>query len=296
MRPRLLACAALLAGVTAASAAIIADDPHGWLADIHGDKAIAWVKGQNTISDKALKSDPRYRQNYDALLKSLDIKDRIPQADLDHGDAFNFWQDADHVRGIWRVTTIADYAKPQPHWNVLLDIDKLDAAEHAQFVWQGADCAPRSTRCLVRLSPGGGDATTVREFDRKTRAFVNHGFALPLSKLNAFYLDADTVLVATDFGAGTMTRSSYPRIVKLWKRGTPLSDAKAVFEATADDIAARPVVYSGPYGTIALIVRGLTFFSNEYHYVFPNGTTMKLPLPPGAARRHPGQSDLHTAR
>ncbi len=158
MRFRLLACAALLAAATAASAEIIADDPYGWLADIHGDKAIAWVKAQNAISEKALKSDPRYQQNYDALLKSLDVRDRIPAAELDHGDAFNFWQDAEHVRGVWRVTTIADYAKPAPHWNVLLDIDKLDADEHAQFVWQGADCAPKSTRCLVQLSPGGGDA------------------------------------------------------------------------------------------------------------------------------------------
>jgi prolyl oligopeptidase len=282
MRLRLSVCAALLAGVTAASAAIIEDDPYGWLADTHGDKAITWVKAQDAVSEKALKSDPRYRQNYDTLLKSLDIRDRIPQVDLDHGDAFNFWQDAQHVRGIWRVTTIADYAKPAPHWSVLLDIDKLDADEHAQFVWQGADCAPRSTRCLVRLSPGGGDATTIREFDRKTKTFVRDGFALPLSKLNASYLDADTVLVATDFGPGTMTKSSYPRVVKLWKRGTPLSAARTVFEGEEGDISSGPRVFNGPYGTIALIVRGLTFFTAEYHYVLPDGTTMKLPLPPGA--------------
>ncbi|MBL6936680.1 MAG: S9 family peptidase [Alphaproteobacteria bacterium] len=285
MRLRLFACAVLAAGVTAASAAIIDDDPYGWLSDIHGDKAIAWVRAQDAVSEKVLKSDPRYRQNYDTLLKSLDIKDRIPAVELDHGDAFNFWQDADHKRGIWRVTTVADYAKPQPHWNVLLDIDKLDADEHAQFVWQGADCAPKSTRCLVRLSPGGGDATTIREFDRKKKTFVKDGFALPLSKLNASYLDANTVLVATDFGPGTMTKSSYPRIVKLWKRGTPLSSAKTVFEGEVGDISSGARVFNGPYGTIALIVRGLTFFTSEYHYLLPDGTTMKLPLPPGADLR-----------
>src|SRR3569833_2907007 len=264
MHLRLLASAARFAAATAASAAIIEDDPYGWLADIHGDKAIAWVKEQDAVSDKALKSDPRYRQNYDTLLKSLDIKDRIPQVELDHGDAFNFWQDAQHIRGIWRVTTIADYAKPAPHWNVLLDVDKLDADERAQFVWQGADCAPGSARCLVQLSLGGGDATTVREFDRKTKTFVKDGFALPLSKMNVAYLDADTVLVAIYFGPGTMTKSSYPRIVKLWKRGTPLSDAKTVFEGTTGDISVSPRVYHGPYGTIALVVRGLSFFTAEY--------------------------------
>ena len=34
----------------------------------------------------------------------------------------------------------------------------------------------------------------------------------------------------TDFGPGTLTDSGYPRLVKLWKRGTPLASAVTVFE------------------------------------------------------------------
>ncbi len=271
-------------GIISATAAELADsDPYLWLSDIHGDKALTWVKAQNATSDAALKSDPRYGATYDAILKSLDIHDRIPAAHLDHGDVTNFWQDKDHVRGIWRRTTIADYATPNPHWETLLDLDKLDADEHAQFVWQGADCAPDSDLCLVRLSPGGGDADTVREFNRKTKAFKPDGFTLPLAKQNAAYLDADTVLVATDFGPGTLTRSSYARIVKLWHRGTKLADAKTVYEGTADDISVRPIVYRGPYGRMPIIVRGLTFFTSEFYFVSADGTTTKLALPPGAS-------------
>ena len=161
-------------------------------------------------------------------------------------------------------------------------LDALDAKEKQPWVWQGADCAPGNTHCLVRLSPGGGDAATVREFDPTTKSFIKDGFALPLSKLNASYIDKDTVLFGTDFGPGTMTKSSYPRIVKLWHRSQKLTDAKTVYEAKPDDISATPVVFHGPYGTIALIARGVTFFTSEYYYVLPDGTTMKLPLPLGA--------------
>ena len=271
-----------LAGVAWAAQPAADNDPYLWLSDIHGAKALAWAEGQTAKSNASLKSDPSYQKDYDILRKALDSDDRIPLGTLDHGDIYNFWQDASHVRGIWRRATIGDYASPQPHWDVLLNLDQLDADEKTQWVWQGADCAPKSTRCLVQLSPGGGDAATVREFDQNTKTFVKDGFSLPLSKLQASYLDADTVLFATDFGPGTMTKSSYPRIVKLWHRGEKLSDAKQIFKASADDIAARPVVFHGPYGTVALIDRGLTFFTSEFYFLQPDGNTVKLPLPPGA--------------
>jgi len=208
-------------------AAVASDnDPYLWLSDIHGARALAWAKGQTAKSDAQLKSDPVYRLTHDTILRELDVQDRIPLAELDHGDAYNFWQDKTHARGVWRVTSIADYASAAPHWQTLLDVGRLDAEEKTPFVWQGATCAPGGERCLVRLSPGGGDATTVREFDLKSRRFLAGGFALPQSKLVATYLDADHVLFGTDFGAGSMTRSSYPRILKLWARGEPVSAAK----------------------------------------------------------------------
>ena len=290
MRGWLLGLGLLAAG--AAVAAEVDNDPYLWLSEIHGARALAWVKTQTEKSDKLLRADPIYQRTHDAILKSLDVQDRIPKVILDHGDAYNFWQDASHVRGIWRRTTIADYAAKAPHWETLLDLDALDAAEKTPWVWQGADCAPGGDLCLLKLSPGGGDAAAVREFSLKTKTFVEGGFRLPEAKLTATYLDAGHVLVATDFGAGSMTRSSYPRIVKLWTRGTPLSAAKTVFEAGVDDIAARPQVFRGPYGAIAVIERGLTFFTNEYSTVAADGTTTKLPLPPGAVLQGATQGHL----
>ncbi len=273
---------AVLALSAASSAAVIDNDPYLWLADIHGAKPLAWVKEQNARSEAVLKSDPAYAATYDAILKSLDVQDRIPLGRLDHGDVANFWQDGAHMRGLWRRTTMADYANAAPHWETLLDVDKLDADEHAQFVFQGADCAPASDLCLISLSPGGGDANIVREFDRKTKTFKPDGFTLPLAKQNAAYVDADTILFATDFGPGTLTKSSYPRIVKLWHRGEPLAAAKTVYEGTADDISVRPVALAQGDGPVALIERGLTFFTAEFYQVYRDGRVHKLPLPPGA--------------
>jgi prolyl oligopeptidase len=277
----------LLSAGSVLAADVADNDPNYWLTDIRGAKQLAWVKEQNTKSEGILKSDPYYGETRTALLKSLDIKDRIPLGNVDHGKLYNFWQDAEHVRGLWRRVSMAEYRKADPKWEVLLDVDKLDADQHKDWVFQGAQCTPSDARCLVRLSPGGGDASEVREFDPKTHQLIADGFTLEAAKSSAAYVDENTILFSTDFGPGTMTKSSYPRILKIWHRGEKRSDAKQVFEVGADDISVREVVYHGPGGltnkdATVLIQRGVTFFENDYSFMARDGTTTKLPLPLGA--------------
>jgi prolyl oligopeptidase len=285
---RKIALGLAFAGFTvAALAADVADnDPNYWLTDIWGAKQIAWAKDQNAKSEGVLKSDPYYAEARTALLKSLDIKDRIPLGNVDHGKLYNFWQDAEHVRGLWRRVSMADYRKADPKWEILLDVDKLDADQHKDWVFQGAICTPSDARCLVRLSPGGGDASEVREFDPKTHQLLADGFTLPAAKSGAAYVDEDTILFSTDFGPGSLTKSSYPRILKMWKRGTPLSAAKQVFEVGVDDISVRDWIFNGSGGlttkdATVLVERGVTFFESEYSFMAADGTTTKLPLPLG---------------
>jgi prolyl oligopeptidase len=273
-------------GLAGAALAVTDDDPNYWLTEIHGEKAQAWVKQQNVKSEAELKAGPEYAQDRAAILKFLDTKDRIPLGQLDHGKLYNFWQDASHVRGLWRRAAMEDYRKADPAWEVLLDVDKLDADEHKDWVFQGAQCTPSDKRCLVRLSPGGGDASEVREFDPKTHQLLADGFALPAAKSSASYIDEDTIVFATDFGPGTTTKSSYPRILKLWHRGQKIADAKQVFEVGPGDISVRDVVLHGPGGetnprSTVLIERGVSFFQSEYSYMAADGTTTKLPLPLG---------------
>jgi prolyl oligopeptidase len=165
---------------------------------------------------------------------------------------------------------------------VLLDLDQLAADEHENWVWKGAECSASLKRCLLQLSRGGGDAVVVREFDPAAKSFVKDGFQLTEAKSEIAYLGEDAVLCGTDFGPGSMTASGYPRVVKLWKRGEALAQAKTLFEGKAEDVASQPVVFQGPAGTIALVQRAVSFFSTEYHLLTPAGSTRQLPLPLGA--------------
>ena len=266
-------------------------DPYLWLEDIHGAKSMQWVRSQNVKSTAVLQADPDYQRDYEAILKVMDAADRIPYGDLDHKYVFNFWQDAEHPKGIWRRTTVTDYRNAAPAWDVLLDLDKLAADEHENWVWKGAECTPSLKRCLLHLSRGGGDAVVVREFDPAAKAFVPDGFQLTEAKSSITWLDEDTVLFGTDFGPGSMTTSGYPRIVRLWKRGESPAKARTIYEGEVSDVGAAGVVFHDPSGTIALVQRDVNFFSAEYRLLTPAGALRQLPLPLGADLK--GAQDGH---
>jgi prolyl oligopeptidase len=255
-------------------------DPYAWLEDIHGAKPLAWVKEQNQKSLAVLKADPRYQKNYQSVLDVLDAPDRIPSGSLDHGFVYNFWQDAKNPKGIWRRATIADYANPSPHWDVLLDVDALAKAEKENWVFEGAECAPKQTRCLIRLSRGGGDAVVVREYDLKARHMAKDGFTLSEAKTDVSYLDDDTVLFGTDFGKGTLTSSGYARIVKLWKRGTQVAAAKTLYEGQVSDVVVSPATFHTRQGDFGVVIRAVSFFESEYYALdAAKGAVGKLDLP-----------------
>ncbi len=273
-----LAATGLLLAV-AAKGAVSVEDPYLWLEDVHGAKPLAWVAEQNARTRAALQADPRYVRDHDAVLKVLDATDRIPYGSIVHDTVFNFWQDAANPKGVWRRTTLADYTSSSPHWEAIIDVDKLAADEHENWIWEGANCTDDLKRCLVLLSRDGGDAHVIREYDLGAKAFVKDGFALPHAKSDASWLDDDTVLFDTDFGAGTLTKSGYPRIVKIWHRGESIAAAKTLLEGKPEDIAVSTQTLNGAAGTYAMIVRGVSFFENEYHHVAADGTLTRIDLP-----------------
>jgi prolyl oligopeptidase len=283
----ILAAVAALGVALAQGASIVQNqhpsaDPYLWLEDVHGAKPLAWVETQNARARAVLQADPQYQKDYDAILRVLDATDRIPYGTLEHDYVFNFWQDAEHPKGLWRRTSVPGYATSEPHWELLLDLDKLAADERENWVWEGADCSPTLKHCLLSLSRGGGDASVVREFDLASRSFVQDGFALAEAKSNITYLDEDTVLFGTDFGADSMTASGYPRVVKLWRRGQPMAAARTLFEAKTADVGAQAAVFHGSQGSVAVIERTVTFFTSEYQLLQPDGSLHALPVPLGA--------------
>jgi prolyl oligopeptidase len=255
------------------------DDPFQWLEDVQGEKALAWVKEQNAVSTKLLESRPEYDPIFKRTLEILDSKEKIPTPELLGDTVYNFWKDDVHERGIWRRTTIASYRTATPQWETVLDVDALAKAEGKSWVWHGAACLPPANeRCLISLSPGGSDAHVVREFDTKTKDFVSGGFTLPEFKSRTAWRDQDTLWVGTDFGAGSLTSSGYPRIVKLWKRGTPLSEAKTVYEGKAEDVASNGMSEIQSDGRYDIVTRTPAFFRQEM-FLLSGDRLVKLDIP-----------------
>jgi len=258
------------------------DDPYKWMEEIEGERPLAWAKAQNTRSLAVLQGDARYAGLEGQALAILNAKDRVPGVSFaDDGSLRNFWQDADHVRGIWRKTTLESYRTATPLWETILDIDALSKAENANWVFKGADCLPSDeTRCLLTLSNGGKDAVTIREFDIKAKAFVPGGFDLPEGKQSVSWVDKDTLLVAREWEPGQVTKSGYAYVVKEWKRGTPLASAKEVFRGASDDVAASGGVLTEPDGAVAAVTahRSVSFFESETYLLTDTGS-VKLPLP-----------------
>ncbi len=199
--------AADLAAVPATPATPAGNDPFLWL-ERDDERSMSWVRTENARTLALLERDPRYSGLYADALAIAEAKDRIPTPDFLDGEVYNFWRDADHVRGIWRKSTLADYREPLPQWSTVLDLDALAQAQNANWFWKGANCLrPAERRCLLMLSDGGEDAMTMREFDLASGQFVQPGFELPTSKQSAAWLDQDQLLVARDGGAGTLTAS-----------------------------------------------------------------------------------------
>lgn len=272
--------AAMLTGAGTPAAAP-ADDPYVWLEDWTGPRAMQWVEAENRATEAALQGDRRYKAFYEQALRIASAKDRIAMPMMIHGRIFNFWRDADHPQGIWRHTSEADYAGADPRWTTVLDLDALSRAEGRKWVWKGVSVLdPEERFALIHLSDGGEDAVSLREFDLERGEFVKGGFDVPTSKQNADWLDQDTLLLARDWGAGTMTASGYPFVVKAAKRGEPLSTAKEVYRgASSDQLGTYPTLLSDARGNrAAFLTRGVTFFENET-YLLTTAGTRKLPLP-----------------
>jgi prolyl oligopeptidase len=258
-------------------------DPNLWLEDVQGDKALAWVRERNAVSTALLQAQPLFADNRAKVQEVLNNRDQIPRVTRRGDYLYNFWRDAKNPRGLWRRTHLEEYRKVQPKWDVLIDLDALGKAENENWVWGGSDClAPDYNRCLISVSRGGADAKVTREFDIAKREFVKDGFYLPEAKSQLDWVDINTVYVGTDFGPGSMTRSGYARIIKRWKRGTPISEAQFVYEAKESDVAAFATVDKTPNFERTIFGRSADFYNTEIN-VLVDGKLVKIDKPSDAS-------------
>ncbi|HQY50069.1 MAG TPA: prolyl oligopeptidase family serine peptidase, partial [Thermomonas sp.] len=261
------------------------DDPYAWLEDVSGAKSLDWVKARNAKAEADIASSASFKTLEAQILASLDSTAKIPGVEKIGAYYYNFWKDAQHQRGLWRRTTLEEYRKPEPAWETVLDLDALNAAEGTQWVWHGANCLrPNYQRCLIALSPGGSDADVTREFDLTRKQFVEGGFFRPEAKGGLGWIDENTVYVFTDFGAGTLTSSGYPRIVKQWTRGTPLASAKLVYAGKPDDMYIAALHDDTPGFQRDFVSRTLAFYNDELYLRGADGQLTKIDAPNSARK------------
>ena len=260
------------------------EDPFLWLEEVESTKALDWVRERNKESLSLLEKDPRFPKFLSETERLLQDKERIPYGSLYGPWVYNFWQDEKNIRGRWRRTTRESYRLAEPDWETLLDVDSLSEKENENWVFQGT--APLThddfDRVMINLSRGGSDASVWREFDVKTKSFVSGGFDLPEAKSRIAWFDREHLLVGTNDGEGSLTTSGYPRMVKLWKRGTPLTEAKTLFEGKKTDVSVSAIVSDEPAGRVRIISRSITFFTAEYYLLSDKLELTRITMPESA--------------
>ncbi len=260
-----------------------ASDPYLWLEDVTGDRALSWVRARNAEAEAALAGTPRFRQLESQLLAILDSDARIPAVEKLGDLYYNFWRDAEHERGIWRRTTLASYRNERPEWETVVDLDALNRSEGENWVWHGATfLEPSHDRCLIALSRGGADADVTREFDLKTKSWLEDGFHRPEAKGALSWIDRDNVYVYTDFGPGTTSSSGYPLIVKEWRRGTPMEDARVVYKGQPTDMYIAASRDHAPGYERDFVSRTLAFYSDQLYLRAANDTLSRVDTPDSA--------------
>lgn len=257
-------------------------DKYLWLEDIDSEKSMHWVKQANKITNDKLVPSSLYQGLYTQALEVLNNDSRLPKVEQRGKWLYNYWQDEDHPRGIYRKTSIKQFKNNKPQWITVLDMDKYSMDQGQNYDYHGMNCLPpKGIDCLVLLSPGGGDAIIVREFNLKKHKFVKNGFHVPLAKTNISWIDKNNVFIGTDFGKDSLTDSGYPRIVKKWQRGTSLVQAKTLYSASKKSMTARAYNIKQENSHINIITDMTSFWLSD-KYIYNQGKVEKLLIPSSA--------------
>lgn len=256
-----------------------------YLVDITSDRVNQFTDTENKNSLERLTKDPRFKKTYSEILSIVTAKDKLPQFHFVGTDLYDFWQDQIHIRGILRKTSVTKLNSGNPDWITVLDIDELSKTENKNWVWKGFECLePLKELCLVNLSDGGKDAKTIREFNLKTKKFVENGFYFPESKTEVTWIDENTLFVCDGTDPNTLSNSGYPTIVKKLKRGQTLEKSEIIFTANKSDVSAALDGYYRNGKNHFILSQSETFYSGKRFLVSDDrmNPLQQIPIPDDA--------------
>lgn len=256
------------------------------LEEPEGAEAMAWVQARTAEARQLITGLPDYARRHDDTLTVLSARvNSIQVVRAHHGHLYNFYNTADQPSGVLRRTTLEEYSKERPSWQVLIDLDKLGELEGRAWTFSSYALSPNGERALIYLSSGGADQTEMREFDIPSRQFVAAGFRLPLGKQWADWYGDNEVLVATGAGSGPLTRSGYPMSIRRWRRGSALAEAAELLRGEPADMGMTIETFKlhGKDAPSALIGRRISFFQYRYQLLQGDALSPVLDLPSDAS-------------
>ena len=265
-----------------------------YMEKIKGEKALKWVKKQNSKSLESL-SDSRFEKLKSFILSIYESEDKLIYGSLKKDFVYHLLKNKKYKRGLLRRIPLKDYLSKKSHWEEVLDIDALAKKEKENWVYQDYIQHPDDNRSLIFLSRGGKDASVVREFDLVKKEFVQGGFFLPESRTTVSWLSKEEIILATDWKTkDSFTNSNFPRILKILKRGQTLKEASTLLEAKKTDksVGSIFITSSKSKEAYSILVKSKDFFSQEYFLLQKNRQVIKIPLPLEANILSSFQGDL----
>ena len=262
-----LACLMPIGSVHAADPAEL-DDPHLWLEEVTGDAALAWVREQNAESTAELAGTDAFKALDERLLED-------PRLQREDPVRLQGRRRTTTTSGATRRTSAAcgggrrsrSTARPSRSGKPSSTSTRSAEAEKENWVWNGRELPAADVRALpdLALARRGRRRRGPRVRRHDARRSSKDGFTLPEAKSDVAWRGPDSVFVGTDFGPGSLTDSGYPRIVKEWRRGTPLADGHArLRRASPTTCAVSALSRPDARASSATSSRGaITFYTSE---------------------------------
>ncbi|MEM6723240.1 MAG: prolyl oligopeptidase family serine peptidase [Bacteroidota bacterium] len=259
------------------------EDPYQWLEEVDNEKALEWVEDLNKESLTEIMAYEGYQEIFEKNLEIYNSKENIAYPSIIGEYIYNFWKDENYVRGVWRRSPKLAYLNGEPEWEELINIDKLSEADGEKYVWKGASgLYPDYNLFMVNLSKGGGDATIKREFDMRTKSFVEDGFTIAESKGGASWIDENTLIVSVVLDKENATTSGYANQAAIWKRGTDIKEAKVIFTGNKSDVGSWGYTFRDGDQVYTAVTNAPTFYTRKIH-ILHEGKLVEMDLPEDAS-------------